>query len=222
MTLKRLWHKFYIDPRRQRLMRRYGEEALSKLDAVFNESGVPYSLIYGTLLGAVREKGFIPHDCDIDLALWADEDYAPARKRLRAAGFEPKRCICVDEGRFGYEETWRYKGIYIDFFHFFPDGRGCYYGTEFYNQDGCPDWKTSIARYGGLKVLKTLLPVAKETEYLPFGGIRARAIKSALAFVQEYYGPGWRTPDPSFVYPRKGETNYEELPDKLGVVKPLR
>ena len=222
MTLKRLWHKLYIDPRRRRLMRLWGLPMLSLLDGIFRDCGVPYSLVYGTLLGAVREKGFIPHDYDVDLALFADEDYSRVRERMLREGFTLRRSISVDDGRFGYEETWRYKGIYVDFFFFFPDGKGGWYGTEFYNQDGCAGWDESIARFGGLKVLKTLLPVTKETQYVPFETLRLSVFRTALDFVQDYYGPGWRVPDPTFVYPRKGESNYEELPGKLGILKRYR
>ena len=91
-------------------------------------------------------------------------------------------------------------------------------GTEFYPQDGCEGWKDSIEKFGGLKVLKTLLPITKSTHYVPFESIEMPVMDCAMDFVVDYYGPGWRVPDPTFVYPRKGETNYEECPDKLGVI----
>lgn len=218
MTLRQLWHRIYIDPRRQALMRRWGLPMLQTIDSTMQQAGKPFTLVYGSLLGAVREKGFIPHDCDVDIALWADEDYSEVFAALGRAGFVKKREILVDGGSFGREETWRYHGVYVDFFWFYPDGRGGWYGTEFYNQDGCRNWTESIARCGGLKVLKTLLPLSKETERVQFEDTTISVTRDALAFVKEYYGPGWRVPDPTFVYPRKGETNYEEMPSKLGIL----
>lgn len=219
MNLKEFWHKIYIDPRRRRKIRKWGLPMLQAVDKAMAEAGKPYTLVYGSLLGAVREKGFIPHDYDIDIALWADEDYSSVFNALRKIGFEPCRRIEVDSGVFGLEQTWKYKGVYIDFFFFFPAGDGTYYGTEFYCQPGCRNWTESISRFGGLQVLKTLLPLRKQTERVPFEGIEVSVTIDALAFIKEYYGPSWRTPDPSFVYPRKGETNYEELPEKIGIIK---
>lgn len=42
-------------------------EILLAFDSLAKEHGVRYSLAYGTLLGAVRHKGFIPWDDDIDV-----------------------------------------------------------------------------------------------------------------------------------------------------------
>src|SRR5699024_8613590 len=42
-------------------------EMLKELDRVCRQYGIRYSLAYGTLLGAVRHKGYIPWDTDTDV-----------------------------------------------------------------------------------------------------------------------------------------------------------
>lgn len=42
-------------------------DMISDLDRYCRENGLRYSLAYGTLIGAVRHKGFIPWDDDIDI-----------------------------------------------------------------------------------------------------------------------------------------------------------
>jgi phosphorylcholine metabolism protein LicD len=50
------------------------KELLLKLDQVCRKFGLRYTAIHGTLLGAVRHRGFIPWDDDVDIAM-PREDY---------------------------------------------------------------------------------------------------------------------------------------------------
>jgi lipopolysaccharide cholinephosphotransferase len=55
-------------------------EMLGSVDTILKKAKVRYILGFGTLLGAVRHKGFIPWDDDIDLFVF-EEDF-PAAVRI--------------------------------------------------------------------------------------------------------------------------------------------
>ena len=62
-------------------MKKYQIDILKKLDDVCRANGLRYYLAFGTLLGAVRHKGFIPWDDDRDIYMPA-EDIIKLRKIL--------------------------------------------------------------------------------------------------------------------------------------------
>ena len=48
-------------------------ELLVEFDRICRKNNIVYILGYGTMLGAVRHKGFIPWDDDVDVFLMRDE-----------------------------------------------------------------------------------------------------------------------------------------------------
>ena len=55
----------------------YGLETLETAEHVADQSGCRLFLAFGTLLGAYRNKGFIPYDCYLDTGMLAS-DYSDA------------------------------------------------------------------------------------------------------------------------------------------------
>lgn len=48
-------------------------DALQELDRIFSRNGIKYVLLAGSTLGAVRHKGFIPWDDDIDVGIMLED-----------------------------------------------------------------------------------------------------------------------------------------------------
>ena len=73
---------------------------LLELDRVCRELGIRYYLASGTLLGAVRHKGFIPWDDDVDV-LMTRQDYELLRSRAKEIWREDDYLLvpCEDLGR---------------------------------------------------------------------------------------------------------------------------
>ena len=70
-------------------------EILVKIDKICRENGIKYFLFAGTLLGAVRHKGYIPWDDDIDICLMR-EDYDRLAKIIQNGDY-PLSFIRVEE-----------------------------------------------------------------------------------------------------------------------------
>jgi glycerol-3-phosphate cytidylyltransferase-like family protein len=157
---------------------------LFRVADVLDEVGLPFSLAYGTALGAVRNGGFIPHDEDIDLSCLA-EDFAPLAPlihfALREAGMA---------------------GEYIDHRHRSPCWFGGPYAIKFLGPGAHGDlaawYRRGDERYqpGHDQPHSIIFPyqVIESLEPIEFYGRRFLVPTMHEPYLSGLYGPNWRTP----------------------------
>lgn len=108
-------------------------EVLEVIDNVCKAHGLKWSMMYGTLLGAVRHKGFIPWDDDIDIAMMR-EDFDKFFKLANEGALPPgfvvagkyakeerlQKAAEVMQSRIMADEEYWDLNAYMQRFHYFP------------------------------------------------------------------------------------------------------
>jgi len=186
-------------------------EVLTALHQVFDELDMVWWLEYGTLLGAVRDNDFIAHDVDIDLGL-LHEDYSPEIENVFLKhGFVKKRAFLIDEGVYGREETYHYKGVDIDLFYFKQEADQLI-GYGFKPAEGMTSANT-IKERGGLLVREITFPYTGFKPYT-FKGKSVSIPKNVEEHLSAFYGE-WREKNSKW-NPYSMAKNVKYLDDKVG------
>jgi hypothetical protein len=170
------------------------EEKRRKYIDIYNDARVFFKerfgkdlfLIYGTLLGFIRQNDFIPGDDDFDTGFMAESTDSVSVKietlsmisDLLQAGFS------VGFNRRGrlfrlYGRGQGVKGPHLDI-HSFWEEEGKIWG----HNDYCSARKK-----------KDFIPAVERN----FGKLTAFIPSVPEVFLESHYGPGWKVPDPSFI-----------------------
>lgn len=143
---------------------------LFKAKDLLEEKNITFGLIYGTLLGAVREHDFIAHDYDVDIYVREEEKLLSAIPYFYERGLKLCR---TTEGRL---YSFRYGDAYIDLYILrkapFPFSVYCY----FVGSDVLPK------KY------------FDNTTFIDFLGGSFRVPQNAESFLELCYGKTWRIP----------------------------
>lgn len=172
-------------------LHRNGYEVLSKMDKALQEYEIPYFCAYGTLLGFVRDNGFIAHDVDIDLAIMPKNNLFP---------IEDIQKICEElNGKitkvFRYEgQIWEVSteitGIKIDLFlsGSFKYGTGSL-GFILEENKEYPDPSSHTV------VLITNPDIKGLSRLKLFDTYEYNVPTNAVEYLAHIYGPTWNIPD---------------------------
>ena len=96
----------YKEYKRRSFYHNNAEELLIQLKKTLDSNNVFFWLEFGTLLGAYRDKDFIKHDLDLDIAVFY-ENSDKIRKILSKGGFKLLKEYKVGTNGFlGFEETY--------------------------------------------------------------------------------------------------------------------
>ena len=99
---QKCWRSYAI-PKRQKRLQKHGPMVLERLHRLMQEHKVLYYCDYGTLIGFVRDNGFIKHDDDIDIS-------------IQPGAMKPSEVLKVfmDAG-YGFLHGFNYEGRLMEF-----------------------------------------------------------------------------------------------------------
>lgn len=198
-----LFHKDKPDVVITELRKNFLEKGLNVLetfDKMMSENGFKYSLAFGTMLGAVREKGFIKHDADIDVFMWIEDYNEKFAECLQKNGFSIYHTFSVDNDKLGKEDTIMLDGVQIDIFYIYPPivGRNLPYCCDFVIHPDCLSREHSVLKYGGLLPRRIEIPISREVVRVPFETLSLPIMTNAHEFLRYRYGEDYMIPNPKW------------------------
>lgn len=161
------------------------KDAKHALDSV----GIPFHLHAGTALGAIRNKTFIPHDHDIDLAVFSKDVNTAAKVKkltdsMQKNGFD----VVAKLGTLGRGKEIQFEhvdlDVPLDIFWVYPgeyDGKKYNIVSSYYGECDKLKYKTCVWGYRPYK-----------TESISFLGSKYQVVPEYT--LVDMYGSDWKTP----------------------------
>lgn len=202
--LKKLLKPFYygykeiITKNRIKYFKLNGIEVLRLFDKVMLDNNIPYTIFAGTMLGAVREHGFIPHDTDIDVAIFYMDRPNNLTDILYTYGFKRVRRFSVRNGNQGLEETYVKDNVFLDIFYIYYDDANVTYQCDFHSERGTISYEDSMRKYGYVRARRLEFPVHHMFLRISFSNISVSIIENYDEWLSCRYGQDYMVPNPDF------------------------
>lgn len=180
---------------------KHGEEALQAFHNCMEDNNFKYTLAFGSILGAIREKGFIKHDMDIDTYMWIEDFNPKVIQKLQESGFKWIKSFSIDNGKYGREDTFQYKGVNVDIFYIYKEINKFPYVCDFIEQKGIKKHERLPRRIE--------LPISKERQLVAFESIKVYIPINAKEICEFRYGPDYMVPNPSWNWVKASQSVIE-------------
>ena len=159
-----------------------GYEALAEFHKVMQQNHIDYWLTAGTLLGVHREKKFIGHDLDIDVAIRIC-DLAKTFTAIENSKIKLVSCFYTSQNTIN-EINIEYLGVKIDIFcSNLKENKECI-------SVGYGDWEAEK-----LNAVTMFLPEVKEIIPVEVMGYRYMIPQNTHEYLTAIYGPKYMIPD---------------------------
>lgn len=168
-------------------------ENLKGAKSVLDSLSVPFRLHGGTLLGCIREKDFIPHDCDVDLAIFQEDWRNEIISRLVAQGFTWLYRFGTIEC--GFEVSFIRKDVKLDINLVYKDAEN--YWAAAWTRNG-KSWDLKIRQM----IKYSHKPYGLTTAH--FHNMEFLIPDPVEPYLEESYGSNWRVPNPKYKWDHDG------------------
>lgn len=168
-------------------------KTFQKILSILEEEKIEFFLVFGTLLGAIREKDFIKHDLDLDFGVWENNNFEKMRECLEKKGFYLKsEIILLNDETVEYQNYRdRETNISIDFYRFTRlENKNIYY--DFLREENL-SYAESIKKNKGLFVYRYDFEKFSLEDYL-FKEKKCKIIKEYDFFLKKVYGNTYMIP----------------------------
>lgn len=199
-------YRLYAIPRRRKLLLTNGVDVLKDVAVIFDKYGVKGYAAFGTLLGMVREKGFIRHDEDIDLGIVPGSISPQELLKIlleKESGFTFAFAFSYHDKLTEFKVY--YKKVPIDFFFF--DDLGDRFRYEAYSWQKGIDYPSERAN----TVRFVYQPAVRDIKSLEVMGITFPIPVNEEEVLIGLYGKTWRIPNAK--WSEDDRPKYEQMPD---------
>ena len=172
--------KIGMDELRQKQM-----EVLDYVAAFCDENGIRYWIEGGTLLGAIRHKGYIPWDDDIDIAMLR-EDYTRFRTEFPEKSRDPKFVFrCAED-----DKTWHlpFGKVMNTESLFLQDGHDLGINIDIFPMDDAPDDDALMDKMYRKRDRLKVLNAAQQNTGKPSGNVLRREAKRPAPAYRGWHG----------------------------------
>lgn len=181
----------WIAKREAVAIKKHGVEVLAKVDEVLVKEKVTPFLFGGLLLGAYRDKGFIPYDYDLDLGVMGAERPKNMINIMRENGFRLIRQFYVKETGWISIEQYECKNVPVDFYYFYEEAENRI-AVLIPGKHEYKDWKEANETDG---FPSQILTAEKSTfSRQDFLGIQLYMPDKAASWLEDFYGADFMTP----------------------------
>lgn len=171
----------------------HGLDTLIAAEEAADQCGCRLFLAFGSLLGAYREHGFIPFDCDLDTGMLLEERTDAFIAAMQQHGLKLLRQYYIKSTGRICEDKFDYKGVHIDVHYFDHNSHGelC---CELCLPHESKPWREANATDGFPAIVRTV-PDSQFSKQ-DFLGLKVYMPDNTEAWLKALYGESFMTPNP--------------------------